>query len=262
MLDLELGGKVAIVTGGSEGIGKATARRLCAEGVAVVICARRPDVLARAVDEIRAATGGKIVGVQADVTQPADCERIIQTAIDQFGRLDILVNNAGTSMAMPFERIAEEQWDYDLDLKFRAAVRLSRLAVPHMRRVGGGRIVNITHPGGKVPGAASMPTSVSRAAGLAFTKALSLDLAPDNILVNTVCVGLIKSGQHRRLKAERYPHLATMEEYYAAISQDIPLKRPGEAEEVADLIAFLVSARASYITGTAINIDGGRSAVL
>ncbi|MBI3978262.1 MAG: SDR family oxidoreductase [Chloroflexi bacterium] len=261
-MDLELGGKVAIVTGGSEGIGKATAWRLAAEGAAVVVCARRPDVLDQAVAEIQTATGGKIVGVGADVTGAADCDRVVAAAVEQFGRLDILVNNAGTSMSLPFDRITAGQWEHDLDLKFHAAVRMCRLAVPHMRRGGGGAIVNIAHPGGKAPGGASMPTSISRAAGLALTKALSRDLAPDNVRVNAVCVGIVRSGQHRRLRAERFPHLATMEEYYQEAAREVPLRRAGEAEEVADLIAFLVSARARYITGTAINIDGGRSPVL
>jgi NAD(P)-dependent dehydrogenase (short-subunit alcohol dehydrogenase family) len=128
-----------------------------------------------------------------------------------------------------------------------------------MKKQGGGRIVNITISGAKQPGAQSMPTSVSRAAGLAITKALSKEFAPDNILVNTVCIGKIKSGQHeRRFKKEGI----SADEYYSKMSKDIPMKRVGEAEEVANVITFLVSDAASYVTGTSVNLDGGISGVL
>jgi NAD(P)-dependent dehydrogenase (short-subunit alcohol dehydrogenase family) len=133
-----------------------------------------------------------------------------------------------------------------------------------MRAQGGGRIINITTPGGKAPGAGSVPTSVSRAAGIALTKALSKEYAAHNILVNTICIGLIKSGQHeRRWKAANtaQPDL-TLDVWYDRMGEGVPLGRVGEAGEAGDLIAFLASERASYITGTAINIDGGRSAIV
>ncbi|MEX2080759.1 MAG: SDR family NAD(P)-dependent oxidoreductase [Dehalococcoidia bacterium] len=259
-MELGLTGKAALITGGSEGIGKATALELAREGTSVAICARRPDVLAAAAEEIRAA-GGAIEAIQADVTNPEECQRVVAATVQRFGRLDILVNNAGTSAAAPFESVGDDAWGYDLDLKLMAAVRCSRAALPHMRAAGAGRIVNITAVSGKHPGASSLPTSVSRAAGIALTKAMSKDLASENILVNAVCIGLVKSGQIERAARARFPE-GDLAAAYQAMGANVPLRRVGEAEEVAALIAFLVSARASFITGVAINADGGMSAVV
>ena len=263
-MDLGLEGKVALVTGGSEGIGKAAASRLAAEGASVVICARRPDVLETAAADIRKATGGEIKAVPADVSVPEQLEDLFQTVVDTYGRLDILVNNAGTSAGGYFGEVTDEAWQADLELKLYGAIRCSRLAIPHMRARGGGRIINITNLGGKAPGPRSVPTSVSRAAGIALTKALSKDYAADNILVNTVCIGLIKSGQNERqwerARAERRE--LTLDEWYTERGEGVPLGRVGESEEAGDVIAFLASERASYVTGVAINIDGGTSTVV
>ena len=257
-MDLGLKGKVAIVTGGSQGIGKATALRLAQEGASVVIAARGRELLDLAAGEIRAA-GGKVATVQADVSRAEDCARLVAEAIKAFGRLDILVNNAGTSATGEFESVTDDIWQADFELKLFAAIRLARLAIPHMKQQGGGRIVNITNIGAKQPRAKSMPTTVTRAAGLAFTKALSKEFAPHQILVNTVCIGLVRAGQHERKAAKAG---TPVEQVYAIMAKDIPLGRVGRAEEVANAIAFLASEAASYITGTSINLDGGTSAVL
>ncbi len=263
-MDLGLDGKIALVTGGSDGIGKATATSLATEGAKVVICARRLDVLEAAAQDIRDSTGADVMPVQADVTRLDQIERLFGALIESYGRIDILVNNAGASSAYPFESADDQVWQSDLDLKLHAAVRCARLAVPHMRAQGGGRIINVTSVGGKTPGPRSVPTSVSRAAGIALTKALSKEYGPDNILVNTVCIGLIKAGQHVplwRQDAADDPAL-TLEQWYAQQGTDVPLGRYGEAREAGDVIAFLASERASYITGVAINIDGGDAAVV
>ena len=212
-MDLGLTGKVAVITGGSEGIGRAAALSLGREGARVVICARREEILAQAVDEIASATGAVVLPIAADVEQAGDIERVIAAAVDRFGRLDILVNNAGRSAAGPFASVTDEAWQADLDLKLFAAIRACRLAVPHMQEAGGGSIINILNIGAKQPGAGSVPTSVSRAAGLALTKALSKELAPDNIRVNAVLIGLIKSGQHVRTW-ERDGAQQPIEEFY------------------------------------------------
>ena len=260
-MDLGLTGKVAVITGGSEGIGKGIAQRLCEEGAKVAICARREDVLEEAAQEIRDATGGEVLAVAADVTIAGTLENFINQTVDKYGKIDILVNNAGKSAGGNFEQVTDAEWYEDLDLKLMGAVRCARLAIPHMRPTGGGRIINITHPGGKQPDAGSVPTSVSRAAGIAMTKALSKELLADKILVNTVCLTSIKSAQgERSWKADGSP--GTIEEYWEARGAEHPLGRLGEPTEVGDLVAFLVSDRASYITGTAINIDGGLSAVV
>ncbi|MBM3933391.1 MAG: SDR family oxidoreductase [SAR202 cluster bacterium] len=264
-MELGLKGRVAVVTGGSEGIGKAAGLSLAAEGATVVICGRREDALARAASEIRAA-GGQVLAVQADVTRTEDIDRLFDRVIDQFKRVDILVNNAGVSNAGPLESKSDAEWQADLDLKLFAAIRCSRRAIPLMRRDRWGRIVNVTSIGGRTPGAGSVPTSVSRAAGIALTKAMSRELAKDNILVNTVCIGLVKSGQHERAWQERRrdePSLG-LEDFYRSMARvdGVPLGRVGEAGEAGDVIAFLASERASYLTGTAINIDGGESPVV
>ena len=263
-MDLGLEGKVALVTGGSEGIGKAAAKVLAAEGVRVAICARRWDVLEEAAEEIRRATGGEVLAIQADVTRPDQIQRLFGEIINTYGRIDILVNNAGTAAAGYFEDVADEGWQSDLDQKLFAAIRCSRMAIPQMKAQGGGRIINVTAVGGKTPGRHSVPTSVSRAAGIALTKALSRDYAKDNILVNTVCIGLIKAGQHERrweLQREKDPGL-TLDQWYTVMGETVPMGRVGEGEEAGNVIAFLASDRASYVTGVAINIDGGESAVV
>src|SRR5579859_1134538 len=157
-MDLGLDGKVAVVTGGSEGIGRAAAQSLGREGASVVVCARRADVLHQAAQDVAEATGAEIIPVAADVRNAADVERVVQTAVDRFGRLDILVNNAGTSAAAAFESITDEQWQADLDLKLFGAIRSTRAAVPHIRKQGGGSIVNLLNLGAKQPGARSYPT--------------------------------------------------------------------------------------------------------
>ena len=265
-MDMGLQDKVAIITGGSEGIGKAAALSMAKEGARVVIVARRQDVLDKAAQEIKTATEGEVLPIAADVTDRDAANRVIQAALDNYGRVDILVNNAGTSMAKDFESVSDDDWEGDFDLKVWGAVRFIRTVLPHMRKVGGGRIINVTNLGGRTPGPSSMPTSISRAAGIAITKGLSKDLAQDNILVSTVCIGLVKSGQHERRyesRKESEPSL-TEDAFYDQLAQgrSVPLGRVAEAGEAGDVIAFLASERASYLTGIAVNIDGGASAVL
>ncbi len=257
-MDLQLNHRVALVTGGSQGIGKAIALKLAQEGASVVIAARGRELLDQVAQEIRAA-GGTVHAVQADVSHDAQCKMLIEECVKTFGRLDILINNAGTSATGEFESVTDEAWQADFDLKLFAAIRLARLAIPGMKANRWGRIINVTNIGAKQPRAKSMPTTVTRAAGLAFTKALSKEFAPDNILVNTICIGLIKAGQHERKAAKAG---ISVEQLYETLGKDIPLGRVGRAEEVANVAAFLVSEAASYVTGSSINLDGGASAVM
>jgi NAD(P)-dependent dehydrogenase (short-subunit alcohol dehydrogenase family) len=261
-MDLRLRGKVAVVTGGSDGLGRAAIERLTAEGAAVATCARRADRLRATAEELRRG-GGEVLDVVADVTRPDDLDRFIGAAIDRFGRIDILVNNAGRAAASPFERVDDAAWQADLDLKLFAAIRCIRLCVPAMRRAGGGRIINILNTAAKTPPARSVPTSVTRAAGMALTKALSRELGPERILVNAICIGLVKSGQVER-RWEEHGRPGTLEEFCDGLARGagVPVRRMAEASELAALVAFLASEQAAYITGTAINFDGGLSSVV
>lgn len=262
-MDLGLTGKVAIITGGSEGIGKASALRLCEEGAEVAICARRPDVLQKTADEIKAKTGQEVLAMPVDVCNEAQVQELVQQTVERFGGIDILVNNAGGSRAFPFLEASEATWREDIEIKLFGAIFCAKAVIPHMRKRGGGRIINMTTGGGKAPGQKSVPTSVSRAAGINLTKSMATEYAPENILVNTICLGLLKSAQHER----RYEHLKqnrpdlTLDGWYEEIGKRVPVGRVGEAEEVGDLVAFLASNRAAFITGTSINIDGGACAV-
>ncbi len=256
-MELGLTGKIAAITGGSEGIGRATALRFAAEGAKVAICARRADVLNAFADEIRK-SGADVLAVVADAAKAGDAERFIEETVKRFGRVDVVVNNAGGTGQSPFDAVDDNAWQSDLDIKVFAHIRTVRAAIPHMKKQGGGRIINLNMVGAKQPFAGSFPTTISRAAGLALTKALSKELAPFNILVNAVAVGKIKSMQQvRRAKREGL----SIEEHYARTARTVPLGRVGEAEEVANVIAFLASDAASYVTGCCLNVDGGLSGV-
>lgn len=258
-MELGLRGKTAIVTGGSQGIGRATARLLAAEGANVVICARGHEGLDAAAADVKAATGEDILTIAADVSRSEDVERVVARASAEFGTVRLLVNNAGTHAAGAFETVADETWSGDIDLKLMGAIRASRLVVPMMKEAGGGSIVNLTAISGKNPGAGTMPTSVSRAAGIALTKGMSKDLAAFSIRVNAVCIGLIKSRQIGRFALARSGN-GSAEDGYAAMGKMVPMGRVGEAEEAAQAIVFLLSDAASYVTGVALNVDGGTSA--
>jgi 3-oxoacyl-[acyl-carrier protein] reductase len=257
-LQISLQGKVAAVTGGSEGIGKAAALLLAQLGAKVAICARRADVLEQAAAEI-VKTGSEVAAFVADASKPEDMPRFIEQTVQRFGRVDILVNNAGGTGQWAFDTVDDAAWENDLAIKVMAQVRTARAAMPHMKRQGGGRIINLNMVSAKQPGFQQFPTTVSRAAGLALTKGLSKELAAFNILVNAVAVGKIKSKSQER-RAQR--NGVSVEEHYALTGKTVPLGRMGEAEEVANVIAFLASDAASYVTGTCVNVDGGMSGVL
>jgi 3-oxoacyl-[acyl-carrier protein] reductase len=258
-MEISLSGRTAIVTGGSKGIGFAVATRFAASGADVAIVARTEGPLKEAVGTIRKSTQSRVIGIAADVGKAADVQRAYDEAMKAFDKIDIIVNNAGTSRAMPFENVTDEILHDDLELKLFAAVRLIRLVAPQMKERRWGRIINVLNIGAKAPRPNSMPTSISRAAGMAMTKALSHELAPHNVLVNAMLVGLIRADQH--VQTAKRANM-TLEEYYKTHAKEIPIARFGEAEEFANLACFLVSEQGSYITGTAINVDGGRSPVV
>jgi NAD(P)-dependent dehydrogenase (short-subunit alcohol dehydrogenase family) len=258
-MEISLNGRSAIVTGGSKGIGFAIATQFAASGADVAILARGQQSLDQAVAGIKKSAKGRVIGAQADVGVAADIERAYGEAIKSFGKLDIVVNNAGTSRAAPFEKLTDEVLQLDLEQKLFAAIRLIRLAAPQMKERRWGRIINILNIGAKAARPNSMPTSLSRAAGLAMTKALSHEFAPFNVLVNAMLVGFIEADQHVQSAQRRNVPIA---DYYAGLAKEVPLGRVGKASEFANLACFLASDAASYIAGTATNVDGGRSHVV
>jgi NAD(P)-dependent dehydrogenase (short-subunit alcohol dehydrogenase family) len=255
-MDLELAGKTILITGGTDGLGLALATQLAAEGAAVAVCGRDEERL-RAAEAAVQAAGGDVLAQRADVARPEDLETFVNAARARWGHIDGVVHNAGRASGGSIESIDDTAWESDIQLKLMAAVRLTRLALPELRASRGAVLFTLA-VSAKAPGAASEPSSVTRAAGMALMKALSKELAPDGIRVNAVLIGLIESGQWVRMAAGVGTGVG---EFYDRFTKDasIPLGRFGRAAEFADLGCYLLSSRASYVTGTAINLDGGLS---
>jgi NAD(P)-dependent dehydrogenase (short-subunit alcohol dehydrogenase family) len=254
-MQLSMKGRNALITGGSLGIGLAIGMAFSKAGANVALVARRAGPLETAKAEIEKMGGGRVVTIAADVSKASDCTRAFETASKAFGGLDVLVNNAGTSQTAPFDTITDEVWQADIDLKLFAAIRLTRAAFPAMKAKRFGRIINILNVGAKAPEAGRAPTAVTRAAGMALTKILAGEGAPHNVLVNALLVGRIESDQWVRRHAKENIG-RSLGDYYAEMGKMIPLGRLGTAEEFANMALFLASDAGSYITGTAINIDG------
>ena len=259
-MQIDLSGRVALITGASQGLGRAMAMRFAASGADVAMLARGTEALEAAVAEIGQFAPGRILAVPCDITDPSVREAAITRVAANLGGVDILVNNAGSSRRGPVEDQDRDVMLGDLDLKLLSPLELIRAVVPSMKARKWGRIINITAIVGKAPDGGSLPTSVSRGAGITMTKALSKELAPWNILVNTLCVGKIKSGQWERRYAASGAG-QSYDEFLRPVGDTVPLKRMGEAEEFANVACFLASDAASYVTGTAINVDGGLCAV-
>jgi 3-oxoacyl-[acyl-carrier protein] reductase len=253
-VDLHLMDKVGIVTGSSRGIGKAIAKGLAAEGCRVTLCARDAGTLESVAAELRA-TGATVCTVIADVGRPEDPGRVVEATLRAFGRLDILVNNVGGARtAGPFLETADSAWQTAVDLNVMAAVRFSRLVVPEMQKGGGGVIINISSIWGRETGGTATYNAV-KAAEISLAKSMARELAPLNIRVNSVAPGsiLFPGGSwDRRLRAD--PDGIT-----AFMKTEIPSGRFGKPEEVADVVVFLCSDRAIWVTGACLNVDGGQS---
>ena len=259
-MNITMKDRVAVVTGGSKGIGVAVARRFAESGAKVAIVARgAPDL--KAAREQLARDGLEVRDYVCDVSKASDISSAYEKIVNDLGKIDVLVNNAGTSRAMAFETVTDEVWQEDLDLKLFAAIRFSRLVWPGMKASKWGRIINVLNIGAKAPAAASTPTSVSRAAGMALTKAMANEGGAHNILVNAMLVGLIMSDQWVQRHAKQSPDM-DFEVFAKGLAKGTPLGRIGTAEEFANLACLLASDQGSYITGTAINVDGGRSPVV
>jgi NAD(P)-dependent dehydrogenase (short-subunit alcohol dehydrogenase family) len=258
-MNLGLSGKCALVTGASRGLGKAIAEELAKEGAHVSICARGVEELEQTAQALRA-YGVKVAAIQADVAKAEEVQRVIDATIAALGRIDVLVNNAGTAWLDHTLTTTDEQWQYCMDINFYSAVRFTRGVVPHMRKQGGGRIINISTTGAHtVPGPLFHDYASAKAAMLTFSKTISFELAPDNILVNCVCPALIRTPFWEALADAAVPAYGKNREEVMQnlANQFLALKRMGRPEEVSGLVVFLASERASFITGSIYDIDGG-----
>jgi NAD(P)-dependent dehydrogenase (short-subunit alcohol dehydrogenase family) len=255
-MELGLAGRRVLVTGGSKGLGLAIARELVAEGAHVAICARNTAEVEAAAEELR--RGETSVHAQAaDVTDPDQVRDFVARAAEALGGVDCLVNNAGRAHPGTFATLTDENWQDDLDVKLLSLIRCSREVLPHLRAAGGGRIVNIGAVYGRYPDPAFFATSVNRAAGNAFTKTLALEVARDGILVNGVNIGFVVTPQWDNIHRRRAPDVPREHFFADLAAAEVPLGRFGTPDEVSGIVVFLLSDRASYITGTSIDVAGG-----
>jgi 3-oxoacyl-[acyl-carrier protein] reductase len=255
VMDLGLSGKKAIVTGATKGLGRAIAEELAREGADLAICARHQDELEHAAEELRA-FGTNVHAQVADVTAPDQIEAFVTAAAERLGAIDILVNNAGRAYPGTFETLTDQDWQDDLDVKLFSMIRFTRAVLPHLRARGGGRIINVNAVLGRSPDPSLFATSVNRAACISLSKTLSIELGPDNILVNSVNIGSVLTPNWENIRRRRAPDMPP-EEFFAKAAERIPLRRLGRPGEVAGIVAFLASERGSYITGASIDVAGG-----
>jgi 3-oxoacyl-[acyl-carrier protein] reductase len=257
-VDLGLKNKVALVAGGSMGLGLAVAKMLSREGARVAICALDDPYLPQAREEITKETGGEVIAVPADVTDAEQAKNFVRSAMDHYGTLDILVNNAGGPPSKPFFDIDDKLWEFGFRLNLMSTIVLTREAVPVMKAKRWGRIINMTSISVKQPIEGLILSNTIRSGVIGFAKSLSNELAPFNITVNSVCPGYTMTERVREVsKAVAARESTTPEKIIKKWESEIPMGRLGKPEELAGLVAFLSSEIAGFITGAAIQIDGG-----
>jgi NAD(P)-dependent dehydrogenase (short-subunit alcohol dehydrogenase family) len=262
-VELGLTGRRAIVTGGSKGLGKAIAAELLAEGAAVAICSRHAGELEEAAAELRTAAGPQqhhrrqLLALTCDVTDPAQVTDFVAAATADLGGLDILVNNAGGARPGRFATLTDEDWHDDIEVKLFSQIRCIRAALPHLRASAAPRVININALYARYPDPAFLASSVNRASCLSLSKALSIELGTEGILVNSVNIGFVETPQWQNIHHKRAPEMPADEFFGQLAKAEVPLGRFGRSDEVAGLVAFLASDRASYIAGASIDVGGG-----
>lgn len=257
-MDLGLDGKVAVVTGSSKGIGAAIAMELAEQGCSLALCARGADDLDSLAAEVRRSTSVDVFAAPADVTDPSDVERFRDETLAHHGRVDILVNNAGRSYPGNFETLTDEDFINDYTVKGLSHIRMTRAFLQSLRESDAARIVNINSIHGHHADARFFTSSVNRAASIAFARTLALWLAPEAICVNSVNIGYVLTPQWSNVHQRVRPDLEANDFFDQMGSTEVPLGRMGRPEEVAGIVTFLASQRASYITGASIDVGGGQ----
>lgn len=255
-MDLGLAGRVAIVTGGSKGLGEAIARALLTEGAAVAICSRHEQEL-RATARDLAAIGPEVFAQPCDVTDPAQIDEFISAAVAALGGLDILVNNAGAAHPGRFETLGDDEWHADIETKLFSQIRCTRTALPHLRKSAAARVININAVYARYPDPVFLASSVNRASCVNLSKALSIELGHEGILVNSVNIGFVITPQWENIHRRRAPDTPAEEFFNQMAADEVPLGRFGRPDEVGPMVAFLAGDRAGYITGASIDIAGG-----
>jgi len=257
-VDLGLKGKVALVAGASKGLGREVARSLAREGAKVGICARNAELLEKTALAISQETGAQLWWKATDLSNPQDVKAFVEEAVERFQSVHILVNNAGGPPSARFLDLKEDSWENAFQLNLMSAIRLTRLVLPYMRKQGWGRIINLTSAAVKQPIEGLILSNSIRAGVHGWAKSLSNEFAAEGILVNCVCTGFMLTGRVEELaKSLAASKGTTASEIMRGWEAQIPMGRLGKPEELADLVAFLASERASYITGASIAIDGG-----